>query len=102
MVRLSSAEIQTLIHATHSCFGDSAKIWLFGSRVDDTNRGGDIDLFIETDLISNIISSKLEMRREIWEMFGEQKIDILVRSRHEELGPMHKIAKETGVEFKAP
>lgn len=99
MVRLSSSEIQTLVHATHNCFGENAKIWLFGSRANDTKRGGDIDLLIETDLFSDVISAKLKMRREIWEMFGEQKIDLLVRSRQEELNPMHKIAKETGVEL---
>lgn len=99
MVRLSPPEVKILVKATHHCFGDTAKIWLFGSRADDTKRGGDIDLLIETDLISGIVSAKLKMREEIWNEFGEQKIDILVRSRQDEPSPIHLIAMQTGVEL---
>jgi len=99
MVRLTSSQIHTLIDATHKCFGNSANIWLFGSRTDDTKRGGDIDLFIETDLQLGIVNAKLKMREELWLKFGEQKIDLLIRSRHKELSPMHKLAKDSGVEL---
>ncbi len=100
MVRLTESQTQTLIKATHQCFGEAAGIWLFGSRVDDSKRGGDIDLYIETDLKSGLVAAKLEMRSQIWREFGEQKIDILVRSRADELSPMHKIAKNAGIELK--
>lgn len=100
MVRLTESQIQTLIKATHHCFGNDASIWLFGSRVDDSKRGGDIDLYIETDQKSGLVAAKLEMRSQIWPEFGEQKIDILLRSRTDELNPMHRIAKDTGVELK--
>ena len=98
-MRLSRQEIDALICATHSCFGDSAKIWLFGSRVDDTKKGGDIDLYIETDKEMGIVAAKLEMLRAIWSTFGEQKIDILVRSRSRECSAMHEVAKSSGLEL---
>jgi len=33
-----------------SCFGSKSHVWLFGSRVNDHQKGGDIDLYIEPEL----------------------------------------------------
>ena len=43
-MRLSVTQQQCILQATRQNFGDDAKVWLFGSRVDDTRRGGDVDL----------------------------------------------------------
>lgn len=99
VLRLNRQEVDALIRATKSSFGDSAQIWLFGSRVDDTKKGGDIDLYIETDKETGIVAAKLEMLGAIWSTFGEQKIDILVRSRSREPTPIHEIAKSSGEEL---
>jgi len=40
-----------IVDAVKETFGPDAKIWLFGSRVDETKRGGDIDLLIKTDQV---------------------------------------------------
>lgn len=96
-MRITKHQIESLINSTRLCFGDSAIIWLFGSRVDDQKKGGDVDLYIETDLNHGIVDAKLKMQGQIWPAFGDQKIDILVHSRTQELSPIHKIAKSTGV-----
>lgn len=41
-----SAEEQRLFVETVKNFDPAARVWLFGSRVDDKKRGGDIDLAI--------------------------------------------------------
>jgi predicted nucleotidyltransferase len=95
-LRITKQEKDCLIHASCQSFGNNAEIWLFGSRVDDTKQGGDIDLYIETDLETGTVAAKLEMQKLLWSVFGDQKIDILVRSRNRKASPMHEIAKSSG------
>jgi predicted nucleotidyltransferase len=47
-VRLSTDEISTIKVAAQESFGDTVSVRLFGSRVHDDLKGGDIDLLIET------------------------------------------------------
>ncbi|MBX9924254.1 MAG: nucleotidyltransferase domain-containing protein [Rhabdochlamydiaceae bacterium] len=98
-MRLSKEQIETIIQAAHRSFGNTSKIWLFGSRVDDHKKGGDIDLYIETDKEIGIVSAKLEMLGLLDAVFGEQKIDILVRRRNRPCSAMHVIAKSSGQEL---
>ena len=49
-VRLSEQERRVIRAAVTEHFGKDARVWLFGCRVDDTRRGGDIDLLVETTL----------------------------------------------------
>ncbi len=46
-MRLTSKEIHTIKTTVNRFFEDSS-VYLFGSRVDDSRKGGDIDLYIET------------------------------------------------------
>jgi len=60
---------------------EEGKIYLFGSRVDDSKRGGDIDLYIDLDYdfkIKEILDKKTNFRLNLYEKIGEQKIDIVV------------------------
>ena len=54
----------------------NCKIYLFGSRVDDLQKGGDIDILILSKKKINL-SEKLKIKRKFYKKFGEQKIDIV-------------------------
>ena len=74
-MRLSPQEINNLKTSALSNDAD-AKLYLFGSRVDDSKKGGDIDLLIISDKISR--KDVRTIRLNFFEQFGEQKLDIVV------------------------
>jgi hypothetical protein len=47
-LRLSEQERAVIRGCVEEAFGPNAWVFLFGSRLDDSKRGGDIDLHIET------------------------------------------------------
>ncbi len=74
-MRLYQDEITLLKHKLQE-LSASAQIYLFGSRVDDSKKGGDIDLLI----VSNELTKKdlRFLRIEFFKKFGEQKMDIIL------------------------
>jgi predicted nucleotidyltransferase len=91
-MRIADSERQTLIQAVRQVDQD-AHIWLFGSRADDTKKGGDIDIAILSGKIK--LPERMRIRRNIVESIGEQKIDIVVSADGQD--PFFRLAIETGV-----
>ncbi len=75
-MRLSIYEREALRDAVHRYIPD-ARVMLYGSRVDDAKRGGDIDLLVLTEREVDL-RTRLSMEASMWEKIGEQKIDILI------------------------
>jgi predicted nucleotidyltransferase len=50
LMRLTRDQIAAILDATTGIGGPDADVLLFGSRLDDSARGGDVDLVIETDI----------------------------------------------------
>ena len=92
---------RTIIRATVAeTFGADAGVWLFGSRVDDNQRGGDIDLLIEInqDDVDSISRSEISFQTKIQAKLGEQKIDVLLDyPSRKSRPPIFAIAKQTGI-----
>ena len=58
-------------------------VYLFGSRVDNTKKGGDIDVMLLTD--KKLPHNDLyKMKLSFYALFGEQKIDIVNFEKNEE------------------
>lgn len=47
-MRLTDPQIEIIRSATRDIAGAGASAWLFGSRLDDSRRGGDVDLLIQS------------------------------------------------------
>lgn len=74
-MRLDEFEQETIKTTFKEVF-DDGDIYLFGSRVDDSKKGGDIDLYIKTTQ-ENLQRKKIEFLVELKRKIGEQKIDIV-------------------------
>jgi predicted nucleotidyltransferase len=99
-MRLTDQESRTLIMLFQKYFGEADHLWLFGSLVDDTKRGEDIDLYIETKEtdVDSLYEKKIKFVSAIWDQIGEQKIDVVLNILSNPISvPIYKIAKETGI-----
>jgi len=79
-MRLTTKEIQAIKKVFQEVFSDG-KIYLFGSRVDDSKKGGDIDLYIDLSCkltVKEELKKRSEFRLKLYEIIGEQKIDIVI------------------------
>jgi predicted nucleotidyltransferase len=93
-MRLSKTEIEA-ISQTIRHLDNLARIYLFGSRVDDAKRGGDIDLLILSENLSE--TDRGAIRLSLHEKLGEQKIDILIARDLSD--PFVRVAFNEGVEI---
>ena len=80
-MRLKDHEIRVIKDAVHS-LDKNAKIFLFGSRVDDKKRGGDIDQIIVSEKMR--FKDKLRIYTNIFKKLEEQKIDIILYNGKDE------------------
>ncbi len=91
-MRLSEFERNTIVHVVRS-FDPSARVYLFGSRADDRQKGGDIDILIISDKIH--LKEKIKIRLALYDALGEQKLDIVVSANGSD--PFAKLALKQGV-----
>ena len=68
IMRLSRKEIEVILSIARKIYGESVKVYLFGSRTDDSKKGGDIDLLVRTPEGNKGV---------LKEILGDQKIDII-------------------------
>jgi hypothetical protein len=71
--------------AVRENFGPGARVYLLGSGRDARKDGGDIDLFIETDLKdAELVRAKLETLSSIQRTLGDRTVDIVTADPNEQ------------------
>jgi predicted nucleotidyltransferase len=74
-MRLREEEVKVLKNTLYG-LSAQAKLYLFGSRTDDSKKGGDIDLLVVSE---HLTKKHLRLlRTEFFKHFGEQKMDIIL------------------------
>ncbi len=94
-MRITLHEAESIVENTHKVFGMQSSVILFGSRVDDTAKGGDIDLYVVTDNETELLAKKLRFLTLLEKTFGEQKIDVVFKK--EEIRAVDQEVEKKGV-----
>lgn len=91
-MRLSDNEVKAIKEVVENIDKD-ARVYLFGSRAYEDKKGGDIDLLILSQSLTQEDSGRIKYK--LWDMIGEQKIDIVIAK--DTAHPFTKIALEEGI-----
>lgn len=77
-MRLSRFQITTINKLAKKYFGQGTSVSLFGSRIDDKKKGGDIDLFIKNKNETALtLEAKIHFLAELKTRIGDRKIDVV-------------------------
>ncbi len=77
-MRLTATEQDQIKQAVRSWFGAGSQALLFGSRTDDSKRGGDIDLIVQLEKRpDDWYTRKLSLLADLKTRLGDQRIDIV-------------------------
>ncbi len=75
-MRLSTNEINLIKNKVNIIFGETI-IYLFGSRIDDDKKGGDIDLYIISEVNEDLFKKKIKLKT-ILEDLLFKPVDIVI------------------------
>jgi len=91
-MRLTQDEQLLMKRIVAEIFGEDAVLWLFGSRVDDRKRGGDVDLYVVP-----VAQDDLFMKRVRWlgrlEAVLPYPVDLVVHEAGRDL-PIYRVAAQ--------
>ena len=93
-MRLTPDQAEAIRQHIYTRMGQHARIWLFGSRVDDSCRGGDVDLYVEPESTPDL-TARLRCKSELADAL-DLKVDLIVQQPDQDL-PIYRIAKRSGV-----
>jgi hypothetical protein len=97
-MRLLPEQIEHVVTASRELLGADARVWLFGSRVHDDVRGGDIDLLVEAKQpVEQPVTLAAQLTARLQRRLGDRRIDVLVTAADAAPEPIHCIARAEGV-----
>lgn len=97
-MRLNSDQARRIHDLAIEVAGDGARVRLFGSRLDDSRRGGDIDLLLELpQSVGNPAYIAALLSARVSRFFDGRKVDVVVVAPNLARQPIHDVALKEGV-----
>jgi predicted nucleotidyltransferase len=97
-MRLTPDQIDTIKSTAQAVLGEGAQVTLFGSRVHDEQKGGDVDLMVEvTQAIADpaVLAARLSSR--VSRSMHGRRVDVVLKAPNLMEQPIHRIAKQEGI-----
>lgn len=92
-MRLTPAQIDTIKSTAAAVLGAGVRVTLFGSRLDDHQKGGDVDLYIEVPepCLVQKVRCKVQLQDQL-----DMPVDLIVKALGD-TSPISLIAKKEGI-----
>lgn len=97
-MRITNQQAQQIKQAVRQELGEKASVWLFGSRVDDNAKGGDIDLYVRTmEPIPSPALTAARLAAKVMRFHHGRKVDVVLQTPDSSDQPIYDIALNTGI-----
>ncbi len=94
-MRLTPAQINTIKSTATAVLGEGVQVWLYGSRLDDERRGGDVDLLVESERKTTVMDRarfKYQVENDL-----QLPVDVLMVQTGQKASPFETIARAKAV-----
>jgi predicted nucleotidyltransferase len=92
-MRLTMDQIATIKSTTSAVLGEGVRVTLFGSRLHDQQKGGDIDLYVE--MPHPDLMQKVRCKVQLQDRLG-MPVDLVIKPLGD-TSPISRIAKQEGI-----
>lgn len=96
-MRLTEAQTQAILEIAQQLMGSRCRVRVFGSRLDDAARGGDLDLMLESmEALDNPALTAARMSARVSRALQGRKVDVLVSAPNLMRQSIHDVAFREG------
>ena len=97
-MRITPEQVRVIRQGVAEFAGEQARVLLFGSRVRDDARGGDVDLMLELDeAVAEPAQLAARLAVRVSRAMDGRKVDVLVKAPNLLLLPIHAVALAEGI-----
>ncbi len=99
-MRLTSKQIAQIKTSVQRYAGERAEVYLFGSQLDDTVKGGDIDLLVKLPHpLPNSIQTANQIAAAVMMANHGRKVDVMIDAPNLEKEPIIEVALKRGIKL---
>jgi predicted nucleotidyltransferase len=97
-MRISGKQVEVIRKLSQEVAGRGARVRLFGSRLDDDARGGDVDLMIELDTpVENPALLAAQLAARVSRAMHGRRVDVVISAPNLQRLPIHEVAAREGI-----